>query len=177
MTTIILVIIGVLIAAASALFMVFYGGTSLDSANVRAEAGRLVSEGQQISYATDMFYRTEGRMPGLNASGQALKESNGDAVDPIQELREKDFLAQRPLGVKLTQEDPWKMVYGTDGMIYSKLGPETSEAATEVCRQARKQLNLPNLDKMYKCDASDYFDASYKSKGQLPDVEPCCIKG
>lgn len=177
MTTIILVIIGVLIAAASAIFMIFYGGTSLDTVKVRAEAGRLVSEGQQISYATDMFYRTENRMPGLTAEGKPITDDGGLVIAPIEELKKKDYLAQAPLGSKLTLEDPWKMVYGDDGMIYSKLGSQTSPEAVEVCRQARKQLNLPHLETMYKCDASDYFDTSYKSRGQLPDIEPCCIKG
>ena len=176
MTTIILVVIGILVAAAAALFMIYYGGNSLDNANVRAEAGRLVSEGQQIAYATDMFYRTQGRMPGLTSDGSTMKE-NGVDVNPVNELLSQDYLAHAPLGSKLTDVDPWKMVYGEDGMIYSKLGPQTSEAAVEVCRQARKQLNLPNLDQMYKCDASNYFDERYKDKRQLPDVEPCCVRG
>lgn len=178
MTTIILVAIGIVLAGLAAFFVIFYGGDAFGEGATKSEAARLVGEGQQISYATDLFYRQEDRMPGQKSDGTL------DGALAIQELRDRDYLPIAPVGSKLTNVDGWKMEYGTDGMIYSKLGASTTEAALNVCRQARKQLEYkdPALDfdadgkiRVFKCDGSDYNRAH--PAGTLPDREPCCIKG
>jgi hypothetical protein len=169
MTTIILVAIGVLIAAAAAIMILFYGGDAFGENEIRAEAGRLVSEGQQISYATRLFYQQEERLPGLQPNGTL------DGAAGLQELVAKKYIPQLPPGSKLTQEDGWKLEYGTDGMIYSSLGAFDDEASLNVCREARRQLNYNDSQTVYKCDGSDY-PYSHPA-GTLPDREPCCIKG
>lgn len=180
MTTIILVIVGVLIAAASALFMIYYGGEIFGEGATRAEAARLVSEGQQISYATSLYYRQEGKMPGLMPDGQL----NG--AQALIDLQQKDYIESLPAGSKLVDADDWNMEYGTDGMIYTRVGPyaplgpgdapETTDAALNVCKQARKQLGYSNFENVYRCDGTDYFDSSWHTRGTLPDREPCCIR-
>jgi len=181
MTTIILVAIGILIAAAAAYFVIFYGGEAFNGGEVKAEAARLVSEGQQISYATDMFYRQEDRLPGQTADGKL----DGDLA--IKELRDKDYIPTAPAGARLTNSDTWKMEYGKDGMIYTKIGQVVGdsaptaekrayEASMNVCRQARKQLAFMDYEKVYKCDGTDYSDASWHTRGTIPDREPCCVR-
>lgn len=185
MTTIIFVAIGILLAAAAAIFVIFYGGAAFNESSTRSEAARLVTEGQQISYATEMFYRQEERLPGQKADGSL------DGTLALQELKTKDYLPIAPVGSHLTNVDGWKMEYGTDGMIYSKLGSyiastdtsasdsakKTSEAALNVCRQARKQLQFADFNTVYKCDGTDYPAGRYHPEGSLPDREPCCIRG
>lgn len=177
MTTIILVAIGVLIAAAAAIMMVFYGGDAFTSSEVRANAARLVGEGAQLSYATDLYYRQEGKLPGDGVDGD-------QAID---DLFEKKYLTHMPLGVRKDgYSAPWKMEYGADGMIYSRLGLSSDEYAMSVCREARRQLNYKDVIpagepdagklKVYQCDGSDYHDTSWASRGTLPDSEPCCVR-
>lgn len=179
MTTIIFVAIGVLLAAAAAIFVIFYGGSAFGEGATKAEAARLVSEGQQISYATDMFYRQEERMPGQKANGTL------DGTLAIQELKDRHYIPISPAGARLTNEDTWKMEYGTDGMIYTKIGAvgaASEEKSLDVCRQARIQLGYKDRDangdiNVYKCDGTDYLDAAWHTRNTLPDREPCCIKG
>lgn len=187
MTTIILVSIGVLIAAVAALFVIFYGGDAFTTGEKRAEAARLVSEGQQISNATTLFYHQVGRLPGEETDG-TLNSSKA-----LKELLDNDYLDKVPQGSRLTNKADWLMEYGTDGMIYSKLGvmvdmsdPNVSKdaktaatAALDVCREARKQLQYTDTDAdgklmVYKCDGSNYPRSH--PEGTLPDREPCCVR-
>ena len=189
MTTIILVSIGVLIAAAAALFIVFYGGDAFSVGEKKAEAARLVSEGQQISNATTLFYHQVGRLPGQDENDKSKLNSSL----ALKELLDNDYIDKRPVGAKLTNKAEWAMEYGTDGMIYSKLGTmvdqsdpaisseakSASTAALDVCREARRQLEYKDVDangdlKVYKCDGSDYPRAH--PAGTLPDREPCCVR-
>lgn len=177
MTTIILVSIGVLLAAVAALFIYFYGGDAFTQNEIKANAGRLVSEGAQIEAATELYYRQEGEMPGDGTDGE-------QAID---DLIEKRYLTHIPIGVKSDNgAGSWKMEYGDDGMIYSRLGLQVDEASMAVCREARRQLKYtdtvpagqPNAGKLmvYKCDGSDYMDASWRNAGTLPNREPCCVR-
>jgi len=176
MTTIILVAIGILIAAAAALMMIFFGGDAFGNNAKRADAARLVSEGAQIQYATDMYYRQEGEMPGLGSNG----------AQAIQDLLAKKYLTNVPRGFVSSDGtvNDWKMDYGTDGMIYSHVGLSSDAGALDLCREARHQLKYtdvvpdgqPNAGKLavYKCDGSDY-PRSHPAN-TLPDREPCCIR-
>lgn len=174
MTTVILVSIGILLAAIAALFVIFYGGDAFGSSSVKTEAARLVVEGQQISDATDLFYRQEDRLPGQGKRAPGEGEVN---PDPLKDLSEMKYLPIAPVGAKLTSEArPWKMEYGTDGMIYSSLGAKDDKTSNAVCKEARRQVQLSNPDKIYQCDGSDYPDATWGARGTLPDREPCCIR-
>lgn len=176
MTTIILVAIGVVIAAAAALMMIYYGGNAFGVNEVRAEAGRLVNEGAQVQYATDLFYRERGEMPGATTNG----------ATGMQELIDEKYLTHNPQGAVNPDGsvEKWKLEYGTDGMIYSKLGTISSQRSLDVCREARRQLKYEDVVPtgqpyagqiaIYKCDGSDY-PRSHPT-GTLPDREPCCIR-
>lgn len=181
MTTIILVSIGVLIAAAAALFVIFYGGNAFDESATKAEASRLVSEGAQIEHATTLYYQQEGRLPGMRNGvlddTQALFDLQGKGTP---DDKSDDYLSTVPGGPKLTTTAEWTMQYGDDGMIYSRLGLQSDKAAMDVCRQARRQMGFKDQKDgdiaVYKCNGSDYPDAKWKGAGTLPPDEPCCIR-
>lgn len=176
MTTIILVAIGIVIAAASALAVIFYGGAAFGVNQVRADAARLVGEGAQIQYATDLYVRQEGTLPGNGVGDQALPD-----------LIAKKYLTHVPLGARNADGTitPWKMEYSSTGMIFSRIGLQSEESSMAVCREARRQLNYtdtvqsgPDAGKLmvYKCDGTDYRDVAWRTSGTLPDREPCCIR-
>ena len=181
MTTIILVAIGVLIAAAAALFVIFYGGDAFSDSAVRAEASRLVSEGSQIEHATTLYYQQEGKLPGLRDGKlddqMALYDLQGKATPND---KSDDYLSSVPMGTKLTTTADWTMKYGDDGMIYSRLGLESDKGAMDVCRQARRSMGFPagadGSMAVYKCNGADYPDAKWKAAQTLPPDEPCCIR-
>ncbi len=168
MTTIILVSIGVLLAAAAALMMFFYGGDAFNNSELRSEAARLVSEGAQVEYAATLYYHQEGNLPGRESDGSL------DGEKALEDLLGKKYLTHMPVGSKLINSSPWDMVYGTDGMIYTTIGAEADENAINVCKEARRQLGLPDPESVYQCDGSDY-PGSHPA-GTLPDREPCCIR-
>lgn len=178
MTTIILVIVGVLIAAAAALFMIFYGGDAYSQSESKSEAARLIGEGVQIQAAVQAFRAQEDRMPGLDGTGVdsvalwdlACPNGNGDR-----------YLNHIPKGVSANQptmdcstrpnastpiDSPWKIDYNYGiarsviGLAHDEDGKETK--AFEICRAARKQMKLSG-DPM-QCDTPG-----------IPNNEPCCI--
>lgn len=173
MTTIILVIVGVLIAAAAALFMIFYGGEAYSQSEARSEAARLVGEGVQIQAAVQAFRAQEDRMPG---------EGVGVDYRALRDLVCSKYLTHVPVGINKDastsfdcsenaqlpsdQSSAWKIDYNYGiarsvvGLAHSPDGKET--LAYGICRAARKQLNLPGDPK--RCDEQG-----------IKNVEPCCI--
>lgn len=173
MTTIILVIVGVLIAALAALFVIFYGGDAFTSSQAKSDAARLVGEGVQIQAAVQAFRAQEDRMPG-----------DGSGVDykALRELVCNQYLTHVPVGIDsekkpsfncasdatlpTDQSSPWKIDYNYGiarsvvGLAHGTDGKETQAYA--VCRAARKQVGLSGDPK--RCDAAD-----------ITGVEPCCI--
>lgn len=177
MTTIILVAIGVLVAAAAALMIVFYGGAAFGAGETRAQAARLVGEGAQLSHAADLYYRQEERLPGEGAADP------GAAA--IVDLKEGQYIPVMPAGfvdASGARQD-WRFDYSGAGMIYARLGTSTDESALSVCREARRQLGMTDKGsngrlRVYKCDGSDYSaDSGWAARKSLPDREPCCIRG
>ena len=157
MTTILLVILGVLLAAASVLFVIYYGGDAFGGGKIEAEAGRLVSEGAQMEAALELFYRQEGHYP--------------TSDDPVAELMTAGYLSHEPLGTRTSMPDRWKIDYDA-GMIRAQLGLTDEEETMDICLKARQQLELPDTGTelgVYKCDGSD------SPGGLLPGREPCCI--
>lgn len=150
MTTLILVTLGVLLAAASAFMMMYFGGDAFSEASDKAEAARLISEGTQVDHAYDLFRAQEGRRPG-----------NGTGVDTaaLQDLLDKDYLAEAPVGMA----SGWEIDHDR-GVARSKLGLATDEEAQRICVAARKQLGLPDPENIKRCN-----DAN------LSGAEPCCI--
>lgn len=157
MTTIILVILGVLLAAAAVLFVIYYGGDAFGNGRIEAEAGRLVGEGAQMEAALELYYRQEGSYP--------------TSSDPIDELIGAGYLTHQPLGTRTQDKDRWAIDYDA-GMIRAKLGDTQNEDSLAICTKARLQLDLPEADTetgIYRCDGSD------SPTGRLSGREPCCI--
>lgn len=63
MTTIILTIIGILLAAAAALMVIFYGGDAFNSGTVGAQANQIQNAATNISSAVQMFKAEQARTP------------------------------------------------------------------------------------------------------------------
>lgn len=63
MTTIILSILGILLAAAAALMVVFYGGTAFEDSSTEATANSLQNAGANVLAASDMYQFDHGRLP------------------------------------------------------------------------------------------------------------------
>ena len=156
MTSIVLVTIGIILAAVSAMMVVWYGGDAFDQGRIQAEAARLLTEGSQIERAVGLYRSQEGRTPDM---------VNHD--DPMEALIQRRYLADRPLG----DNGRWFVDYSA-GMIRSDLGAPDDARALAVCRAARRSQRLPNPTEVYSCDGSDYPGAH--PPGTLPAAEPCC---
>lgn len=154
MSNIILVILGVLIAAAAAIMAIFYGGDAFSTYDEEAEAARLVSEGAQVEAAVELFYRNNDRYP--------------DKGDAMGELIETKYLSQAPLGTK-HETGEWIVDY-EEGHIRSTVGSAEDEEVLSVCQTARRQLHMPDWETVYQCDGSD------SPGGKLSSREPCCIR-
>lgn len=63
MTTIILTTIGIILAAAAALMIMFYGGDRFNSDTARAEAQTLMNAGANVRSASNVYYASKGRLP------------------------------------------------------------------------------------------------------------------
>ena len=153
MTTIILTMIGILLAAASVTFLVFYGGDAFFDGKIRSEAARLSVEGGQIDQAVSSFVVREGRIP-------------GDGTQPNTAMNEvigEKFLSEAPIGAN----GPWLIDY-ENGLIRADLGSVNDERSNKICNEARSRQNLPNPGTLYMCDGTDH------PAGYLPANEPCC---
>ena len=146
--------IGVLLAAAAVLMVTFYGGDAFFSGSEKAEASRLTVEGAQIEQAISSYTIRYGKAPGGGASHDAA----------MADLMSKKFLASAPRG----GTQPWVIDYD-NGLIRSDIGASDEDRAKDICAAARSQQNLPNPERVYRCDGSDH------PSGMLPANEPCCV--
>lgn len=76
MTTIILTIIGILLAAAAALMVIFYGGDAFNSGTVGAQANQIQNAGTNVVSAAQMFRAERATRP---TSLLDLRNANGPA--------------------------------------------------------------------------------------------------
>lgn len=180
MTTIILVSIGVLIAAAAALMTFFYGGDVFSSGSDKAEAARLVNEGVMIQSAVQAFRVQEQRMPGNDKSGVDAA-ALWDLSCPNSEGHR--YLTQIPKGMRetppsfncgdrstaeSTSESPWKIDY-TFGIARSIVGEayenedvNKPSRAYNICVAARKAIGRTGVPPRCEDLGGDIN-------------EPCCI--
>lgn len=154
MTNMILGMIGILLAAAAALMTMFWGGDAFFSGSEKAEASRLTNEGAQIEQAISSYTARNGILPG----------AGGGSSDAESDLVSSKFLSHMPKG----SAGSWIIDYPRQ-MVRSEVGDIADPKAQEICRTARQQQELPNPDKIYKCDGSDH------PSGRLPVKEPCCV--
>lgn len=154
MTNLFLTTIGIVVTAAAALMVVFYGGDAFNSGQYKAEASRLTVEGAQIQQAISNYTIRYGKVPGNRGSSEAV------AAD----LVSAKFLDTMPPGAS----QPWVIDY-TNGLIRSDVGSTQDDEARQICKEARVQQKLPDPDTVYRCDGSDH------PSGKLPSNEPCCV--
>lgn len=124
MTTIVLVIIGILIAAVAALMVVWYGGDAFGRSGATAQAQQLINAGQNILSAHQLYMAHNGAEPDSYAH---LTSTN-------------DYLAERPaisddLG---TVDEDWISLTG-DGSSFA-----VANVPDEVCRRVNQSLRGDN---------------------------------
>lgn len=122
MTSIILVLIGVLLAAFAALSVVFYGGDAFNAGNTKAAAATLVNMGENVRHAADLYRMMEG----------------GDAAD-VGALVDKGYLKQVPAPGALGQARPeWRQI------ALSNAAPVNAYVITgideKVCHEINRQM-------------------------------------
>lgn len=150
MTKIILVIIGILLAAVAALMTAYYGGDAFTSSYDEAESTTLVNQSVQIDTAFRLFYTDKGRYPG-----------NTDGTGALNELIESDYLESVPdVPNDRAPERDWRIDYNR-GIARSVIGQADNDQSQEVCRKARLKFNLTG-DPL-SCDDP-----------ALTRMDPCC---
>tara|TARA_Y100001968_G_scaffold316833_1_gene345142 strand:+ start:2892 stop:3374 length:483 start_codon:yes stop_codon:yes gene_type:complete len=153
LTNLVLTTIGILVTAAAALMVVFYGGDAYYSGQAKSEASRLTVEGAQIQQAISNYTVRYGKVPGNRGNSEAV----------ARDLIDAKFLDAMPPG----SNGPWVIDY-SNRMIRSDVGSVNDEDARRICLEARRQQSLPEPDMVYRCDGSDH------PGGSLPSNEPCC---
>ena len=151
MTTMILVIIGILIAAAAALFVIFYGGDAFNDSTAEAEAATIISQSTQINAAFDLYKVEKGKNPG---------DENGNGA--VQDLIDAEYLDGFPMrNSRNGYDSEWKVDYER-GIARTTIGDADDVIADKVCRKARERFNL-------KGDPKSCSDPSITS------TDPCCV--
>lgn len=150
MTTIILTIIGILLAALAVMGVMYWGGSSFTGSDSKAAATTLVSHTVQIETAMRGYRLQYGKYPGDELGNGAL-----------QELVDKDYLDRIPTSpVKTSYSTDWKMDYQR-GIVRSTIGDASDDKAEEVCGVLRTRMGFSGSPK--QCD-----DPSLDNK------DPCC---
>ncbi|MET4133792.1 hypothetical protein ABIE62_002948 [Porphyrobacter sp. MBR-155] len=85
MTTIILTIIGILLAAAAALMVIFYGGDAFNSGTVGAQANQYQNAGTNVISAVQMFKAERATRP-ANINALTVAGPNGAYLDELPAL-------------------------------------------------------------------------------------------
>ena len=150
MTTIILTIIGILIAAAAVLMLIFYGGDAFNGGAIEAEAATVMNEATQIEGAYALFIAQEGSKPG-----------NADGTGAVEELESKDYLVDFPKRESSGVTNPWKIDYST-GFARTVIGAAGNADAQKVCTNLRAKYNLSGGP--LRCDDP-----------LITGRDPCCI--
>jgi hypothetical protein len=134
MTTIILTIIGILLAAAAALMIVWYGGDAFDGGSEKAIANTALNNVQNVAFAIGLRN---------NATGVQMKAAD-DALN-VKALVDEGYLASVPGNPVKGSSGVYRIV-DLEGnnqerahWVIMDLG--TSETAREVCRTAERRLS------------------------------------
>lgn len=151
MTTIILTIIGILIAGLGALAVIYYGGFGFEESRNKALATTMISHSNQIDAAMTTYQAEYGKNIIVEYEDEALNK-----------LVEKGYLGSIPQSpMSTTVSNQWKFDAGR-GIVRSALGTVDDEQANNVCRAARERYGLSG-DPL-SCD-----DPALSNK------DPCCI--
>lgn len=121
MTGIILVLIGVLLAALAALFVVFYGGEAFNSGNTKAAAATIVNMGENVKHASDLYRATKG--------------SDADGVDA---LVSQGYLSRAPEPASLGRaETEWRTIRPVNAVPFR--GYVIDGVDPQVCMEINRQ--------------------------------------
>lgn len=152
MTTIILTIVGVLLAAAAAFITLWYGGDSFESGTVRAEAATALSAAVQVADAVKLKEVSEG--------------TTFPAWD-IQSLVAEKYLASVPrvpgAAVYLMDQTGCAGCIGPDaiGVVYAM--PDSARVRT-ICADIRRSVGVLKPGQPYVPTARTMVDALAESR-------------
>lgn len=121
MTTIILTIIGILLAAAAALMVIFYGGDAFNAGSVGARANTIQNGGTNFIAAVQL-YKADGKPVSAVDSVAALQDASEPANDYLKEFPTLDGIAGT--------------VTVTDGNL------TVAGVKNDVCLRINRNLNL-----------------------------------
>lgn len=120
MTTIILVSLGILLAAVSALMVVFYGGDAFEAGSMNARASELMNAGMNVLAANDL-----------------QRAETGVIGSSIPDLVATKHLDVRPQLAGATSVDAWRLAAtgtGDDATLYVATGLDA-----DLCRNMLKR--------------------------------------
>lgn len=120
MTTIILTIIGILLAAAAALMVIFYGGDAFNSGTIGAQAATFQNAGTNVLSAITYYRNEQGVLP---SSITSLTENGLSGKPPL------DAIPDLP-GVSTSDQS----VVGTRYLV--------NNVPAEVCKRINKNLKV-----------------------------------
>ena len=124
MTTIILTIIGILLAAVAALMVIFYGGDAFNSGTVGAQANQIQNAGTNVVSAAQMFRAERAVRP---TSIAQLSDASGPAGAFLDELPALP-----------TDEDGNPLAQALTGTAYTVTG-----VSAAVCDRINRNLGNP----------------------------------
>lgn len=151
MSNIIIGIIGVILFTGLAVAGTVWLGPKFTQSTVDAEAINYLNQKSQISRAIEHYASDRGRLP--VESGR----------QPVEILVENGYLRSAPLG----GESGWVLNSDVSSIITPVAGD--SARANNVCIAARLKANMPDPERVLKCDGSDAPD------GRLSSRDPCCL--
>lgn len=130
MTTIVLTTIGIILAAATALMIMFYGGERFNTDTAKAHAQTLMNAGANVRSASGVYYATKGELP----------------LDPAALVAAKGLTAMPTVTGIGNPEIQWRD-YGEMGGD-SKKAYVVSGVRDEVCRYVNQKLISENRDQI-----------------------------
>lgn len=130
MTTIILVSVGILLAAAAALMVVFYGGEAFGAGDVNAQASQLVNAGMNVLAANDV-----------------RRAETGEIGRSVSDLVATSHLATAPRITGAVNADAWRLAATAtngDATLYVATG-----LSADLCRSVLRKLHAPVDPQVY----------------------------
>ena len=126
MTTVILTIIGILLAAAAALMIVYYGSDGYERGATNAQASTLVNAAQNVMSAEQMFFNRDGK---------------GSA--DLTELQTEKFLSDLPEITDGQVQETYADLTNSEGD--TRRAFVVTNVTEEVCLSVEQRINQSNL--------------------------------
>lgn len=151
MSNVIIGVIGVILFIGLAVAGTSWLGPMFMESRIEAEAVGYLNQTSQISHAIESYASDRGKLP--VQSGR----------EPIDILVAERYMKNKPEG----GSSDW--VY--DGETQSLITPVAGavDQATKICVAARVRAEMPQPERVFKCDGSD------APNGVLSSKDPCCL--